>query len=326
MDWWQGILIVLAFIVVGLLVGYLLSYLIITRILKEPFSKKRKITRQQFEEQLTREAEEGERKEVVVVEGPLESVAPDLVAEAENNRRIATEPWSGKLPPLRIITRILKEPFSKKRKITRQQFEEQLTREAEERERKGAEREAKERTKREAKEAKERAKREAKEAKERTKREAEEAKRAKEAAVVEGLLESIAPDLVEEAGKVREAEEEERKEAAVVERLLESIAPDLVAEAENNHRIATEPWSDKLLPFQTRVWDARQDEVYKLPGNLREDLTQAYVDMRLANSIVWLSTELGRRSHNLDENYMKLCATIAVRLDRVKPLLKWSSG
>ena len=283
MDWWQGILIVLASIVVGLLVGYLLSYLIITRILKKPFSKERKITNQQFEEQLTREAEEGERKEVVMVDEPLESVVPDLVAEAENNRRIATEPWSGKLPPLQIITRILKKPFSKERKITNQQFEEQLTREAEERERKEAEREAKER-----------AKREAKETKERTKREAEEAKRAKETAVVEGLL--------------------------------ESIAPDLVAEAENNHRIATEPWSDKLLPFQTRVWDARQDEVYKLPGNLREDLTQAYVDMRLANSIVWLSTELGRRSHNLDENYMKLCATIAVRLDRVKPLLKWSSG
>ena len=119
-------------------------------------------------------------------------------------------------------------------------------------------------------------------------------------------------------------EQVKRKEAAVVEEPLESVAPNLVTEVRNNRRIVTEPWAGKLLPFQTHVWDTSQGEVYKLPGNLREDLTQAYVDMRLANSIVWLSMELGRRSHNLDENYMKLCANIAVRLDRITPLLKWS--
>lgn len=127
---------------------------------------------------------------------------------------------------------------------------------------------------------------------------------------------------VAEAGKVREVEEWERKEAAVVKEPLESIAPDLVAEVKNNRRIATEPWVGKLLSFQTHAWDTNQDEVHKLPANVREDLAQAYLDMRLANSIVWLSTELGRRSHNLDENYMKLCTNIAVRLNRITPLLK----
>ena len=79
-----------------------------------------------------------------------------------------------------------------------------------------------------------------------------------------------------------------------------------------------------MLSFQTHAWDTSQDEVHKLPANVREDLTQAYVDMRLANSIVWLSTELGRRSQNLDENYIKLCTSIAVRLDRITLLLKWT--
>lgn len=181
MVWWQGILIVLACVIVGVVVSYLLSYPVVRRILKKPFRKL----------------------------------------------------------------------FSEKRKIIKQQLQEQLKRE------------------------------------------------------------------VEEAGKIRGAEEPERKEAVAVEEPLESIVPDLVAEVKNNHRIATEPWSDKLIPFQTRVWDTRQDEVYELPRNLREDLTQAYVDMRLANSIVWLSAELGRRSHNLDENYIKLCSNIAARLDRI---------
>ncbi len=186
MVWWQGILIVLACVIVGVVVSYLLSYPVVRRILKKPFRKL----------------------------------------------------------------------FSEKRKIIKQQLQEQLKRE------------------------------------------------------------------VEEAGKIRGAEEPERKEAVAVEEPLESIAPDLLAETKTNRRIATESWSGKLLPFQTHVWDTSQDEVHKLPANVREDLTQAYVDMRLANSIVWLSTELGRRSHNLDENYMKLCTNIAVRLDRITPQLK----
>ncbi len=99
------------------------------------------------------------------------------------------------------------------------------------------------------------------------------------------------------------------------------VAPDLFAEIENNHRISTEPDSNKLVSFQTQAWDAHQFEVGGLPADLREDLDQAYIDMRLANSLVWVSTELGRRSQSLDENYMKLRATIAERLHRIKPLI-----
>lgn len=108
----------------------------------------------------------------------------------------------------------------------------------------------------------------------------------------------------------------------MVEEPQEPIVPELVAEVENNHRIATEPWTGELLPFQTGVWDTSPDKVHILPANLREALTETYTDMRLANSIVWLSTELGRRTHNLDENYMKLRTNIAERLDRIKPLLE----
>lgn len=100
------------------------------------------------------------------------------------------------------------------------------------------------------------------------------------------------------------------------------VDPDLFSEVDNNRKLAVKPPGEKLVPFQTQAWDASRDGEQELPVQLREDLSQAYVDMRLANSIVWLSAELGRRSPNLDESYAKLCVNIATRLNRVAPQLK----
>jgi alpha-amylase/alpha-mannosidase (GH57 family) len=108
----------------------------------------------------------------------------------------------------------------------------------------------------------------------------------------------------------------------VVEEQPKSTVPNLFVEIENNRKIATEPWTGKLLAFQTDVWYTRLEEVRRLPANLREDLTQAYTDISLADQIVWFADELGRRSQALDEGYIKLCANIAARLDRITPQLK----
>jgi phosphate/sulfate permease len=113
-----------------------------------------------------------------------------------------------------------------------------------------------------------------------------------------------------------------RETIEVAEEQSESTAPHLLTELETNHRIATESRTDEMLPFETRVWDTSQDEVYKLTVNLREELAQAYLDMHQANDMVWLSTERGHRSQTLDEHYMNLCPRIAVRLERLMPLLK----
>jgi len=120
--------------------------------------------------------------------------------------------------------------------------------------------------------------------------------------------------------------DKKRETTAVVEEQPKFTIPELLAEVENNHRIATESWAGKLLPFYTSVWDRSVEAVHTLPANLQGELRQAYVDMGLANSIVWLSTELGHRSHNLDESYIKLCTSIAARLDGVIPLLKRSDN
>jgi len=113
-----------------------------------------------------------------------------------------------------------------------------------------------------------------------------------------------------------------RETIEVTEEKSGPTAPDLLTELETNHRIATESRTDEMLPFETRVWETSQDAVHKLTASLREELAQAYLDMHQANDIVWLSTELGHKSQTLDEHYKNLCPRIAVRLERLMPLLK----
>ncbi len=117
------------------------------------------------------------------------------------------------------------------------------------------------------------------------------------------------------------------KEQVVKEQVVEEpVNPpilDLLAEVENNLKIASEPWTGKLLPFQTHAHEriTNEDGVHRLAANLRDGLTRAYADIRLANGIVWLSTELGRRSDDLDEYYQKLCTNITTVLNTITPLL-----
>jgi hypothetical protein len=98
----------------------------------------------------------------------------------------------------------------------------------------------------------------------------------------------------------------------------EPSVPDLFAEIEFNRRIATKEWTGELQSFQTRAWDNRGDEVHSLAVEIRNELTEAYSDMALANSISWLSTEMSRRSPSLDESYSKLKASVAARLNKVE--------
>ena len=103
----------------------------------------------------------------------------------------------------------------------------------------------------------------------------------------------------------------------VVQQRAKLTDPRLVAEINNNLRITTEPWSGDLIPFDTQVWDAQQYEVYQLPTDLQNDLSQVYADIRLANHIVWFSTEFNHRSQHLGESYTKIRTSIAERLHRI---------
>jgi len=52
------------------------------------------------------------------------------------------------------------------------------------------------------------------------------------------------------------------------------------------------------------------------------ELTESYVDMLLANNIVWLVNELGRDSKDLTASYIKLSNKIGERLQKVMPAIR----
>ncbi len=122
--------------------------------------------------------------------------------------------------------------------------------------------------------------------------------------------------------RLREKPASKPQTAAVIPETPQNTVPDLFVEIEINRRLASQTWTGNLQLFQTQVWDTKRDEVHLLPTELREELVQAYFDMSLANSIVWLATEMGRRSSSLDESYLKLCTSIADRLNRLKSPLE----
>ncbi|MFC1932518.1 hypothetical protein ACFLXU_02665 [Chloroflexota bacterium] len=114
--------------------------------------------------------------------------------------------------------------------------------------------------------------------------------------------------------------------ATEVEEQTKYKTPNVLVEVETNLAISTMPWTGKLRPFQTTAWDTDRDEFDSLLADLKEELTEAYTDICLANDIVRLSTELGRRSNVLDESYIILCTKIAERLERVLPSLRRPSN
>lgn len=100
-----------------------------------------------------------------------------------------------------------------------------------------------------------------------------------------------------------------------------TLLPGLLAEIQENRETAGRPWSDRPLPFRTAAWDGVAGGIAGYGADLREELIQAYMDMGLANNIVWLADDLGRRSDSLDKHYRQLCQSIAGRLERVLELL-----
>lgn len=297
MDWWQIFLIILFSVIIGLGVGYIAGYLIITRILKKPFA-----------------VFTGKAREVVTVtEEPQKSITTSGLFSRLTRIREKISPQAEE--PVKITARDIREA----REIEEQERKEAIVTEevpkpvmpdvlaelTEEKERKRAEKEARELAKRQAEEA-----RKASLIQERERKRAEQEAR------------ELAKREAEKVKEVSSIEEPEREKAAVGEERLQVAAPNLFTEVENNRIIANEPWTGKLLPFQTNGWNANPAELHTLPADLREQLAQAYSDIQLANSIVWLATELERRSPNLDENYKKLCTNIAARLEVIIPLLK----
>lgn len=94
----------------------------------------------------------------------------------------------------------------------------------------------------------------------------------------------------------------------------------LLSEIKINLATAKAPWTGKPISFQTAAWDHRPSELDSLLAGTMEELSEAYVYIRLANRLVWLSEDLGRSSQEIQDNYLKMCGNIAERLERAMSL------
>ncbi|HXY75061.1 MAG TPA: hypothetical protein VEH58_07025 [Dehalococcoidales bacterium] len=90
-----------------------------------------------------------------------------------------------------------------------------------------------------------------------------------------------------------------------------------LAEIETNLKIAVTEWSGKPLQFETSIWDVNGNEFNFLSPEQHNELAQAYVDISLANQIVWVWNELGGASKDLQFSYKSLCFKIADRLAKI---------
>ncbi len=90
--------------------------------------------------------------------------------------------------------------------------------------------------------------------------------------------------------------------------------PKILAEIESNLKIAVNEKIDASALFQTDLWDKNQSETDNLPLNVLSETEEAYGNIRLANNLLWLITEIGDSSGKLSAEYHRLCQDIARRL------------
>jgi len=110
----------------------------------------------------------------------------------------------------------------------------------------------------------------------------------------------------------------------VVEKETSAKKSEALIELENDLSIASRSATSNLTKYSTEVWDTKRTEFSLLTDEIRGELTEAYVDMLLANNVVWLVTELGRNSQDLIASYNKLSNKVAERLQRIMPVIRES--
>lgn len=94
---------------------------------------------------------------------------------------------------------------------------------------------------------------------------------------------------------------------------------ELVREVEANLAVAVTASAGRLAAFQSSSFDSSRSRLAEAPAEILDSLTEAYTDIRLANTLVWLSKDLGRQSSEMEGGYLRLCGKIAERLQKVLP-------
>jgi hypothetical protein len=89
---------------------------------------------------------------------------------------------------------------------------------------------------------------------------------------------------------------------------------ELMREVGDNLTIAAAAVKGKLVSFHSEIMYAHSSRLNALSSQVREDLSEAYKDIRLANTLVWLSRDMGRQSREMESGYLQLCNKISEHL------------
>ena len=118
------------------------------------------------------------------------------------------------------------------------------------------------------------------------------------------------------------AKREKGKTDVVAEQVEPTVIDCILLELKENCKLSIESSSEKLLPFQTNTWDGNHNVLDMISADLKWELAQAYLDMYVANNIIWFFKEFDRQSPVLDEQYVKICNQISARLSKIIPTLE----
>jgi hypothetical protein len=100
----------------------------------------------------------------------------------------------------------------------------------------------------------------------------------------------------------------------------------IILELEKNIEIATAPVPEVLVKFQLEIWNTHRRDYEKFNSAILGELTRAYVDMLLANNMVWMLSEFGSTNQNSLDDYLSLRTKVAERLQRIMPEVKQKLG
>jgi hypothetical protein len=102
------------------------------------------------------------------------------------------------------------------------------------------------------------------------------------------------------------------------------VTSPLLAELESNYANATSTWTGQIKTFTSMVWNSRPAELEAMEPSLRNEISEAYVDMHLANRFAWLAEGTGYINIELSKGYLKIREKIAERLKLI--LADWKKG
>jgi len=96
----------------------------------------------------------------------------------------------------------------------------------------------------------------------------------------------------------------------------------ILVELETNLKVAKQPFTGRLVPFATEMWDYHKGGILELPKDTQTALHQVYIWVREANALVQSNLQLSYGLGYYNNEYQKKCTEIAKGAEEAIELLR----